>query len=156
MVSTGTRSVGRRCTRRRCTRPSGSSARVGEDGVVVVLYDADDDDWRVAEEKTREQLGEERVAVAVAVREYEAWFLATLESLGASGAIQPSACFDSDPEQPRNAKKKLELYMTQSYRETHHQRKFSALMDLDRLRRTSPSYARFEDNLLAALNQDRL
>ena len=126
-------------------------ARVGKNGIVVVLYDADDDEWEAAKKSTQEQLGQERAVIAVAVREYEAWFLAALESLGESRAIKRGARFDADPEQPRNAKKQLELHMTESYRETLHQPKFSALMDLDLLRRRSPSYGRFEDDLAAAL-----
>jgi len=45
--------------------------------------------------------------------------------------------------------------MTESYRETLHQPKFSALMDLGLLRRRSPSYGRFESDLAAALKLSR-
>lgn len=56
-------------------------ARAGRDGIVVVLFDADDDDWQSATRKTRCHLSDTSdTIVAVAVREYEAWFLVQFRS----------------------------------------------------------------------------
>ena len=40
-------------------------ARVGESGIVVVLYDADDDEWEAARKSTQEQLGQERASMPI-------------------------------------------------------------------------------------------
>ena len=57
--------------------------RVGDNGVVLVLLDADDDDPGEVRARITSILGREAegtMVVAVAVREYEAWFLAAIES----------------------------------------------------------------------------
>ena len=59
--------------------------------------------------------------------------------------------FDGEPERPRDAKGVLATRMTESYRETLHQARFSAVMDLAQARGRSPSFAAFEADLLAAL-----
>lgn len=125
--------------------------RAGEDGVVVVLYDADDDDVSVTRRRTLDLLEPHGVVVAIAVREYEAWFLAAMESLRGHQDVRGDASFEGDPEAPRNAKKRLEEQMTDSYSETRHQARFSAVMSLDAARRRSPSFARFEQELVDAL-----
>ena len=91
------------------------------------------------------------MVVAVAVREYEAWFLAAIESLRGHGGVSGDAVFDGEPEHPRDAKGVLAARMTESYRETLHQARFSAVMDLAQARGRSPSFAAFEADLLAAL-----
>jgi hypothetical protein len=120
-------------------------ARVGPDGGVLVVFDADDDDpievTSRVEAIAHERHG--RVAVAVAVKEFEAWFLAALPSLVGHRALRNDAHYDRDPEGRRNCKKELELLMTESYSETRHQSAFSAVMDLAQARRRSPSFERF-------------
>ena len=61
-------------------------------------------------------------------REYEAWFLAAVESLRGYRGVRPDAPPCPDPEAPRGAKAKLEAGMDagKSYLETAHQPAFSA------------------------------
>lgn len=73
---------------------------------------------------------------AVAVREFEAWFLAGLGGLRSHSAVSSSARFDSDPESPRDAKGRLSQMMTEPYREPLHQARFASAMDIQEPRRT--------------------
>lgn len=128
--------------------------RVGDNGVVLVLLDADDDDPGKMQAQITSILGRGAggtTVIAVAVREYEAWFLAAIESLRGHGGVSGDAVFDGEPERPRDAKGVLATRMTESYRETLHQARFSAVMDLAQARGRSPSFAAFEADLLAAL-----
>jgi len=61
-------------------------------------------------------------------REYEAWFLAAIESLRGARGVRSDAPPYPDPEAPRGAKAKLEARMDagKSYLETTHQQAFSA------------------------------
>ncbi|AYD89536.1 DUF4276 family protein [Actinomyces lilanjuaniae] len=124
--------------------------RAGQGGVVV-LCDADDDDPQKVRRLTLEALGGIQTVVAVAVREYEAWFLAAAESLRSHTAVRDDASFDGDPERPRDAKGRLEQIMTESYKETLHQVRFTGVMSLEAARGRSPSFAAFEHDLLVAL-----
>lgn len=61
-------------------------------------------------------------------REYEAWFLAAIESLRGQRGIRPDAMPHPEPETPRGAKEQLEAKMQRgrSYMETTDQPAFSA------------------------------
>lgn len=120
-------------------------------GVIVVLYDSDDDDPEECVEATRMALEGHGAVVAVAVREYEAWFLAGIESLRGHPAIKDDAAYDKDPEAKRGAKEALEKQMVEKYVETRHQVAFSAGLDLDATAQRSPSFTRFRKQYLAAL-----
>jgi hypothetical protein len=48
----------------------------------------------------------------MATREYEAWFLATIESLRGTRGIRTDATSHTDPESPRGAKAELRKRMT--------------------------------------------
>lgn len=120
-------------------------------GVVVVLYDSDDDDPTECVEATRAALEGQEAVVAVAVREYEAWFLAGIESLRRHKEVLDDASYSKDPEAKRGAKEALQEQMTGKYIETRHQDAFSSILDLDATARRSPSFARFREQLLAAL-----
>ncbi|MBO3723855.1 DUF4276 family protein [Actinomyces bowdenii] len=123
----------------------------GGAGIVVVLYDSDDDDPEECVEATRTALEGHEAVVAVAVREYEAWFLAGIESLRGHRAIKDDAVYDKDPEVKRGAKEALEKQMVEKYVETRHQVAFSAELDLDTAAKRSPSFARFREQYLEAL-----
>lgn len=120
-------------------------------GVIVVLYDSDDDDPLECVLATRAALDGNDAVVAVAVREYEAWFLAGIESLRGRRAIKDDAVYDKDPEAKRGAKEALEKQMVEKYVETRHQVAFSAGLDLDTTAKRSPSFALFREQYLAAL-----
>jgi hypothetical protein len=77
-------------------------------------------------------------AVVMAYREYEAWFLASIESLRGKRGIREDAESHPHPEQPTAAKAQLEARMEngRSYHETADQPALSAMFDM------LPSYAK--------------
>ena len=122
-----------------------AAAKCGEFGWILVLLDADDDcpaklGVQVLE-RARSIVPHRRVSVVLANREYEAWFLASAESLhGRRGFV-----FDSpknfDAELPRDAKGWLgERMASGTYRQTTDQAAFSALMDLQQANERSRSF----------------
>jgi Domain of unknown function (DUF4276) len=71
-------------------------------------------------------------AVVMAYREYEAWFLASIESLRGKRGIRLDAVSHPDPEHPTGAKGHLEQRLEEgrSYHETADQPALSAAFDL--------------------------
>lgn len=130
-------------------------AVVGDDGIVIVLYDSDDDDPATAVATTREHLAESscEALVLVAVREYEAWLLAGIESLRGTASIAEDASFLGDPESPRNPAGKLEEQMTESYKKTLHQARFTGRLDLEKASERSPSLRTFITEFTEALRR---
>jgi hypothetical protein len=123
------------------------AARVKGPGGVLVLRDGDDHDVRCPVELARQMapspgLVPIPVEVVIARHEYEAWFLAAAESLRSHPAVRDDASAPADPEARRGAKSRLEAMMCESYKETLHQAKFSALIDLDAARSRSRSFRR--------------
>ena len=106
-------------------------ARLRKDcGAVLIVIDSDDDcpvelaarlrEWAVAEAGPA-------CEVVLAKREYEAWFLATAESLRTHHSMRSDAQAHPQPESPRGAKGRLEAMMHISYSERVHQPAFSAI-----------------------------
>ena len=99
-------------------------------GAILIIFDSDDDcpvelaaqvrEWAVGEVDAM-------CEVVLAKREYEAWFLAAVESLRTHTSVMSDARSHPDPEAPRGAKDKLEAMMRISYSETTHQPAFSAI-----------------------------
>ncbi len=113
---------------------------------ILVLFDADDDCARDLVPKMR-QWSEEAVpqipcAIVMARREYEAWFLAALESLRGQRGIQPDAAYPGEPEEKRGAKGALSEFMpkTAPYSETADQAALSATFSLGHAHRCSASF----------------
>lgn len=113
-----------------------ASRKCGDAGWILILLDADDDCPATKGAKTLVQaqliVPHRRVAVVLANREYEAWFIASASSLHgyrnfACGARDEQA----DAEIPRNAKGWLSKRMgNHGYGEITDQPAFSARMDL--------------------------
>jgi hypothetical protein len=82
------------------------------------------------------------VEMVIAWREYEAWLLAAVDSLHAHPAVRDDARTPADPEGNRGAKGRLESLMLESYKETLHQAKFSAQIDLKMAQANSRSFRR--------------
>lgn len=123
-------------------------SRVGGSGLVMIVFDADDCEAQTAAKKALDVAADGHpVAVSVAVREYEAWFLAALASLRSHRAVRADAEYLDDPEARRGAKEQLREHMNEPYRENIHQPAFSQLMDLAEARRRSPSFADLCDTL---------
>ena len=118
-------------------------ARCRGHGGVLVLLDADDDcpmELHAIMQPALEGLG--LVQVVAAKREYEAWFLAGFSSLSMHPLISPGSMTPADPERPRDAKGVFNTLLNGKYRETVHQAKFSAQLDLDEAESRSRSFRR--------------
>lgn len=123
------------------------SARVRHRGGVLVLRDGDDADITcpVALAESLEPASDlvtVPVEIVIARHEYEAWFLAATESLRHHPSIHDDAQAPDDPEGKRDAKTQLRSLMTESYKETLHQAKYSAAMDLHLAAERSRSFRR--------------
>lgn len=82
----------------------------------MILLDADADDLCVKQAseslapKLAEATGFETSSLVFAVREYEAWFLASAETM-----IENAATYTYDPEERRDAKRELERHLGLSF-----------------------------------------
>ncbi|NUP39065.1 MAG: DUF4276 family protein [Streptomyces sp.] len=122
------------------------SQRGGEGGVLV-LRDGDDKQVSCPVELARllAPAGAGlpvQVEVVIACREYEAWFLAAVESLRAHKSVRDDATSPPEPEARRDAKRQLEALMNENYKPTLHQAAFSHFLDLDTAWATSRSFRR--------------
>lgn len=103
---------------------------------ILILFDADDDCPAelapILEQWAREAASGTPCAVVMANREYEAWFLASIEALRGRAGVLPDAAFHADPEAPRDAKGELERRMSPgaSYSPTVDQPAMTAHLDL--------------------------
>ena len=102
---------------------------------VLILFDADDDCPRERAPEfdvwAREAAGPVPCAVVMANREYEAWFLASIESLRGTAGIRSDAVVHPEPETPRNAKGELKKRMADGhYLEVVQQASLSASFDM--------------------------
>ncbi|MBI1826654.1 MAG: DUF4276 family protein [Planctomycetes bacterium] len=105
-------------------------------GAILILFESEDDcpaqlgprltNW------ANDEAGQVPCAVALAHREYEAWFLAAIESVRGRRGIRLDALSDPDPERVRDAKGAIERQMQEGHRyiETTDQPAFSALFDM--------------------------
>lgn len=114
---------------------------IGGHGAVFILLDSDDD--CPAElgpallQRARQTRGDVALAVVVAKREFEAWFLAAAVSLRGQRGLANDAQPPADPEAIRGAKEWLAARMAGAhYSETLDQPAFAALFDLEAARRT--------------------
>jgi hypothetical protein len=112
-----------------------AAAKAGEEGWVLILLDSDDDcAVQLAQQllsRAELVIPHRRVSVVLAVREYEAWFIAAADSLNGHRGF---SCVEGQAmaaEVPRDAKGWLRQRMTgRSYGETIDQPAFTAVMDL--------------------------
>lgn len=120
-----------------------------QSGAVLVVLDADDEcpaELGQQLKATAEQLRPDILTViAVANREFEAWYLAGIESLGGKQGLPNNLTKPSDPEAIRNAKGWLGEHMG-SYSPTIHQEKLAAVLNFEQAR-SSKSFARFHDRV---------
>lgn len=119
------------------------AARVTGPGGIIVIADSDDDCPLQLAKALSPDSRDVPVLAAIAVREFEAWYLAAVDSLTHHRAIRAEAGPPTDPEARRDAKGQLEQRMTESYRETLHQVAFASMLDLDLAAARAPSFARF-------------
>lgn len=122
-----------------------AAAKCGDAGWILILFDADDDCPAVkgADVLSRAQavVPHRRIAVVLANREYEAWFIAAAESLdGCRGFRYSASDTSTDPEGPRNAKGWVRDRMPAGYGETTDQPAFSQRFDMAAAHERSRSF----------------
>lgn len=128
---------------------------------ILVLFDGDDDCpaklGPAVQGWASEAAGDVPCEVCIAHREYEAWFLATADSLRGHRTIRADATSHPSPDEPRGAKRELERRMKRGdYKETIHQPAFSALFCLSQAFRRSRSFRKLVKSfgsLLSAMGQ---
>lgn len=115
--------------------------KVGPGGAIFVLLDSDDDCPATLGPallaRARRARPDLPLAVVLAKREYEAWFLAAASSLAGKRGLHPNLAAPGDPEAIRGAKEWLSSHMAgnQSYVETLDQPAFTTAFDLEQARR---------------------
>jgi len=129
---------------------------------VLFLFDGEDDcpaelGRRVCAWASEAAAGRVPCATVVAYREYETWFLASLESLRGKHGIRDDAAAPANPESHRDAKGALEAFMpaNHSYSETYHQAKLSAALDLRLAAERSRSFRKLVKAIDDLLSQMR-
>ncbi|WNG21598.1 DUF4276 family protein [Cystobacter fuscus] len=120
--------------------------KVGNDGRILILLDADDDlpcqlGPRLLAQ-ARDCRPDRDISVVIAMREYEAWFLTAAESLRGQRKLPVDLTPPSRPEDIRDAKGWLDQRMPDGYSETLHQPALTELFDLAAARR-SDSFDKF-------------
>lgn len=123
-----------------------AARKAGQAGAVLVLLDADDD--RPCEiaprllQRAQAVRSDVPIAVVLANREFESWFLAAWESIREHRRVVSRAAPPEDPESVRGAKEWIEAHMDENYSEVLHQPAFVDLMDLEQARK-APSFDKF-------------
>jgi len=115
---------------------------------VLLLFDGDGEEDCPLEQApvilrwAEEEAAGKPCAVVMAYREYEAWFLASIESLRGRRGIRQDAESHPNPEEPRGAKAHLEARMAagRTYHETADQPALSALFEMQRTYRKCRSF----------------
>lgn len=123
--------------------------RVRGAGGVLVLLDADDDcpAQRGPEllNRARKARPDKQVAVVLAKREFEAWYLAAAPSIAGQHGFPHNFRAPADPESPRDCKGVLTRARAAGhpYKETVDQAALASVFDLEMARAGSPSFAKF-------------
>jgi hypothetical protein len=126
---------------------------------ILVLFDADDDCARNLIPKMRDWAAEAApnvpCAIVMARREYEAWFLAALESLRGQRGISEDAYYSQEPEQKRGAKDSLSEFMPRNtlYSPSADQAALSAVFALEHAYRRAASFQKLVKELCRILGQ---
>ena len=123
-----------------------SARQGGPDGRILILLDADDDCPRDLAPKILQRAtkvrSDRRIQVVLAQREYEAWFLAAADSLAGNRRLRDDMTAPENPESIRDAKGWLTEQMPsgRSYRATLDQPALTEGFDMERARRSAPSF----------------
>lgn len=137
--------IGRRDTLQRAVQVAALEANCAG---ILILCDADDDCPKEAAPRLQawaeEVSGGVPCRVVLANREYEAWFLASIEELRGIRSVAPDATSHPEPEQPRDAKGELERRMEAgaTYSETVDQANLTAHFDLRKAYQRCRSFRR--------------
>ncbi|MGO9120747.1 MAG: DUF4276 family protein [Desulfomonilaceae bacterium] len=135
-----------------------AALRGGPDAILVIL-DADDECMKrepgnglgpALLARARQIARHIPLAVVVANREYEAWFLASITSIRAAGLLPEETRLPGDlvPERPRDCKGLIANLMGCRYEETVHQLELTAGLTFSpRMKYRSPSYGKLLKDL---------
>jgi hypothetical protein len=113
---------------------------------ILILFDSDDDCpaelGPLVQAWAQDEAGKLPCAVVMAHREFEAWFLAAIESLRGTRGVRADALSHPEPESHRGAKGLLEqrLVKGRSYSETADQTALTARFDMARAYRRCRSF----------------
>ena len=147
----------------RLTRAVRMASRQPACRAILVPLDGDDDCPAVLGPRLKAwaetEAGGRPCEVVIAHREYEAWFLAAIESLRGQRGIREDASVHPAPEEPRDAKGRLEERMVEgrTYLETTDQPALSQLFSLGRAHQRSRSFRKLAKSfgtLLRGLGKD--
>jgi Domain of unknown function (DUF4276) len=117
-------------------------------GAILIVFDGDDDCPKDVAPEVQAWAQSEATPLPCYVvmpnREYEAWFLATIESLRGTRGIRDDAISHLDPESPRGAAEELRRRMTpnRSYSKTADQPALTAVFDMAEAHRRCRSFRR--------------
>ena len=134
-----------------------ASLRAPGDGGVLVLIDADDDcpadlGPRLLE-RARAARSDKRIAVVLANREFEAWFIAAAPSLAAHyGFPDTLEAFDA-PERPRDCKGWIKRVRC-SYEPPVDQAPLASIFDMKMAREHSDSFDKFYRDITWLLGKE--
>jgi hypothetical protein len=113
---------------------------------ILILFDSDKDCPKDLAAKVQAwgqaEAGRIPCQVVIAHHEYEAWFLAALESLRGRRGVREDARAHPEPESMRGVKARLSASMERPYHETLDQAAFTALFDLAAAYRSCRSFRR--------------
>ena len=129
-------------------------------GAILILIDSDDDCPAQLGPELLRRASEARsdlpIAVVLAKREFEAWFLAAAESLRGYKGLKHDLEPPNNPETIRDAKGwlKRQLEKGKKYRETIEQRQLTARFDLD-LARQADSFDKCYRDIVRLLDELR-
>jgi hypothetical protein len=135
-----------------------AARRVGGAGAVLVLFDSDDDCPAVVGPELLARASNVRIGLPVAVvlakREFESWFLAAAESLADRISLPPDLTAPPNPENIQGAKEWLTEKMrgTRSYSPTLDQPFLARHFDLNRALQAD-SFTKFRREVERLLNQ---
>ena len=121
-------------------------AHAGPTAKLLIRIDVDDDLPEELESRLSiripHHIPSSQVSVCIAVREYESWFISSLETVGPVAGIEESTPVPDNIEQIRGAKEWLSRRMPDgdAYRPTLHQAEFSSAIDVDLAPRRSRSF----------------
>jgi hypothetical protein len=130
--------------------------RAGPNGAILIVLDSDDECPAILApellSRARKIRSDLPISVVLAKREFEAWFLASAESLRGRRGLSEILEAPLDPEAIRGAKEWLTSHMTKGrhYVETLDQSALAASFDLERAR-TAPSFDKLYREAVALL-----
>jgi hypothetical protein len=126
---------------------------------ILVLFDLDDDCARDSmpnlEQWANEEISHLPHTIVAARREYEAWFVAALESLRGVHRIGSRATYTDDPEAKRDAKGIVSRFMPRiaAYDSVADQPALSSLFDLGQAYRGASSFRKLVTELCRVLTE---